>query len=107
MHQEKRGLAISYYNMLNGMGIFVGAGIGAILIKYVHTSFMDPILVIFLISGILRMITVGIFIPLVKEVRKVKDTGNGGLKHLILRQFRPTVIGEVHQILSIKKYLRK
>jgi MFS family permease len=107
VHQEKRGLAISYYNMLNGMGIFVGAGIGAILIEYIHTPFMDPILFIFLISGILRMIVVGIFIPLVKEVRKVKDTGNGGLRHLILRQFRPTVIGEVHQILSIKKYLRK
>ncbi len=104
---EKRGLAVSYYNMMNGIGIFVGAGIGALLIQYLKTDFMLPILFIFLISGFLRMLVVGIFMPLIKEVRKVEKPGHGGVMHLIMKEFRPTVLGEVHQVLSIKKYFRR
>ncbi len=108
VHPEKRGLAISYFNMLNGIGIFAGAGIGALLIKFVNVSFMEPILFIFIISGILRMASAGLLLPRIKEVRKIKGKGTGrGVAGLMLRQFRPVFMGEIHEIMHMKKYLRK
>ncbi len=55
---QKRGLAISYYNMLIGFGIFLGAGLGAILIKYLTFTFIEPLFFIFLLGGIMRMVVV-------------------------------------------------
>ena len=58
--------------MLNGIGIFLGAGLGALLIKILTTSSIEPILLIFLIGGVARMIVVFIFLPKMKEIRKTK-----------------------------------
>jgi MFS family permease len=105
--QEKRGIAVSYYNMLLGIGTFLGAGLGAILIKYLNTVFIQPILLIFIISGILRFFTVIIGLPKMKEVRKMKEfKGTHALKNLILKEAKPTLVEEIHQIMSIKKYLK-
>lgn len=103
---EKRGLAVSYFNMLNGIGVFIGAGIGAILVKFIKTSFVSPILLIFIISGIMRMIVAMFLLPVVKEVRNVK-TRNKRVGLLMLRQFWPSFKGEIHELVSIKKYFRK
>ena len=107
VRQEKRGVAVSYYNMLLGLGTFLGAGLGAILIKYLNTTFIEPIILIFIISGILRFFTIIIGLSKMKEVRKVKEfKGTQSLKNLILKEARPTLVEEVHQIISIKKYLK-
>ncbi len=106
VHSEKRGLAVSYYTMLNGIGVFAGAGVGALLIKFVNVDFIQPILLIFIISGILRMAAAGFLLPLIKEVRKVKVKSRG-VGNLIFREFRPTFMGEIHEIIHMKKYLRK
>lgn len=106
--QERRGLVVSYYNMLFGIGTFLGAVLGAILIKYLNTSFVQPIVLIFMISGVLRMITVMVGLPRLKEVRKTKRfTGRSAFKNIILKEARPTLVEEFHQIMSIKRYIQK
>lgn len=106
--QSKRGVAVSYYNMLLGIGTFLGAGLGAILIQYLNTTFIQPILLIFIISGVLRFFTVIIGLPKMKEVRKIKEfKGSHALKNLILKEAKPTLVEEIHQIMSIKDYIRE
>ncbi len=103
---EKRGLAISYFNMLTGIGIFIGALVGAFLISFLTINFMEPILFIFIISGILMMITIVIFLPLVKEAREIKGKREN-VRTLIFKQFKPAVLCEVHEIMSLGKFFKK
>lgn len=104
---QKRGLAVSYYNLLIGIGVLVGAGLGAVLIKYLSFDFMEPIFFIFLLGGIIRMIVVAVWIPKIKEIRKTERMGNKkGLKNLIFKQFKSSLSEEVHEIMSLKEYLR-
>ncbi len=104
---QKRGLAVSYYNVLIGIGIFLGAGLGAILIKYLTFTFMEPLFFIFLLGGVIRMIVVFNWIPKVKEIRRTeKLDGKKALKNIILKQIKPSLTEEVHEIMSIKGYLR-
>ena len=103
---ERRGLAVSYYNMLFGIGTFLGAGLGAILIKYINTTTVQPIMIIFLISGLARMITVMIGLPNLKEIRKTeKFEGRKAFRNLLIKNGFHTVGEEIHQIASIKDYL--
>ncbi len=103
---QKRGIASSYYNMLNGIGIFLGAGLGALLIKILATNYIEPILLIFIIGGITRMIVVFIFLPKIKEIRKTeKFTGSKTFKNTLFKEAGPTLSEEAHEIMSIKKYL--
>jgi MFS family permease len=103
---EKRSTKISYYNLLNGIGIFLGASLGAFLIGVIKTSFIEPIILIFIIGSILRMIVVFIFLPKIKEIRKTKKFDSKRvLKHIIFKEAKPTISEEVHEIMSIKKYL--
>ncbi len=108
VHQEKRGLVVSYYNMLVGIGVFLGAGLGAILIKYLNTTFIEPIFLIFIIGTILRTIVMLAGISHLKEKRKIKKFNQQHyLKNLILKETKPALIEEVHQLMEIKKYLRE
>ena len=92
--------------MLLGLGTFLGAGLGAILIQYLKTTFIQPIILIFIISGILRAFTVIIGVSKMKEVRKTKEfEGTRALKNLILKEAKPTLLEEIHQIMSIKDYI--
>ena len=107
VHPEKRGLVVSYYNMLVGIGIFLGAGLGAILIEYLDVSFIEPIFFIFILGTILRTIVMLAGIKHLKEKRKIKKFNQSHyLKNLILKETKPALIEEVHQIMEIKKYLR-
>jgi MFS family permease len=105
--QEKRGLAVSYYNMLWGIGTFLGAGLGAILIKYLPTMFnLEAIVIIFILSGVLRMLVAIIGVHHLTEVRKIsKFEGKSAFKNILLKQTKPTLVEEAHQLMSIKKYL--
>ena len=105
--QQKRGLAVSYYNMLCGIGIFIGAAIGALLIKILKTSFIEPLFFIFILGSILRMFVVFWWIPKMKEIRKTKKfKGPRDLENLVLKEAKPTLVEEVHEIMHIKDYLR-
>jgi MFS family permease len=103
---QRRGLAISYYNVLNGIGIFLGAALGAFLIRVVETKTIEPIVIIFFTSAILRMIVIFISITKIKEVRKTNEfKGTEAFKNIILKQAKPALIEGVHEISSIKRYL--
>ncbi len=104
--QEKRGLAVSYHKMLSGIGIFLGAGSGAFLIKFLSIKQIEPLFIIFIISCLVNIIVISLLLPKIKEVRKKRKYKTGTL-HIIFRQIRPTLSEEVHQIMSIKKYLTK
>ncbi|MFC1666232.1 MFS transporter [Nanoarchaeota archaeon] len=106
--QQKRSLVVSYHNMFGGLGTFIGAGIGAILIKFLTIQTIQPIILIFIIGSIARMIVVFYGIPQINEVRKTeKFNGTKSLKNLILTETKPTIIEEAHQIMEIKKYLHE
>jgi len=66
--REKRALAIAYFNVLNGIAVFLGASLGALLLKFNLITFMEPILFIFLISAVLRLI---VHIFLRKNIHKL------------------------------------
>jgi MFS family permease len=102
---QKRGFAVSYYNMLNGIGIAIGAGIGAILIKFLTVN--NPIVIIFFISGILRMVAVFFGIGHIKEIKKEKRLRPRAIKNILIKGAGPTLIEEVHEIMAIKDYLRE
>ncbi|MCW8966039.1 MAG: MFS transporter, partial [Candidatus Pacearchaeota archaeon] len=104
--QQKRSLAVSYFNMLAGIGTFIGAGIGAILIKYLTIDITAPIIAIFIFGSLMRMIVVFFIIPQINEIKETeKFEGGRTLKNLILTEAKPTLIEEAHQIMSIKKYI--
>jgi MFS family permease len=104
---KKRGFAISYYNMFNGIGIFFGAVIGAFLIKFLKTSF-EPILLIFIISSLMSIVVVFFWIPQIKEIKKTeKFEGSKTFRRMIFKETKPTILEEVHEIMSINKYLKK
>jgi len=105
--QQKRGLAVSYYNMLWGTGTFLGAGLGALLIKYVTITSIEPLFLIFIVGAILRMIVVFVSILKLKEIKKTKKYTKEAIKKLILKEAKPTLLEEVHEIVSIKEYLRE
>jgi len=105
---QKRGLAVSYYNMLRGIGIFLGAGISAILIGYLKVSLIQPIIAIFILSSIIRMIVVFFFLNKIKETKSIRKTKNlDKFREIFIKQAKPTLISEFHDIISIKSYLKK
>ena len=101
---QKRGLAVSYFNLLNGIGIFLGATTGALLIKYLQINFMDIILFIFLISAFARMIVSLIMLPKFKEIRETKPFDSSkALRHLVPRNFKIPIIEEGYELMVKKK----
>jgi len=70
---QKRGLAISYYNMFWGIGLFLGASLGALLIKILDTNFIQPIILIFIIGALARAASVIWGLPKIKEIKKQKN----------------------------------
>ena len=83
---QRRGIVIAYYSLLNGVAVFIGASLGGLTAQYLHISFMNIFLFIFLISGIGRMIIVIFMLPHIKEVRKettpIKKNPLFYIKHL-------------------------
>jgi len=66
----KRGIILAYYNLLNGIGVFVGATLGGLLSQYLSFSFMNVFFSLFILSAILRVAVSIWFLPKLNEVRK-------------------------------------
>lgn len=69
---QRRGIVVAYYSLLNGIAVFIGAGLGGLTAQYLNISFMNIFLFIFLISGITRLIVVILMLNKIKEVRKTE-----------------------------------
>jgi len=104
--QQKRAVAVSYYNLLLGLGVFLGAGLSALLIKFMATTLLESIFVIFILSGLIRFIVVIFGLSNLKEIKKKKKIKSTvAIKNIILKEGKSTFLEEVHEITSIKKYL--
>jgi MFS family permease len=103
---QERGLAVSYYNMLWGFGVFIGAGLSAFLIKFLKTEFIKPIILIFVLGSIMRIIIAMWWLPKIKEIRKTKKfRGSRAFKEIVLKEAAPTIREEVNEVIHLKKYL--
>ncbi len=69
---QKRGIAIAYTDLFIGVGSFLGSLSGGFLIKYFPSSIVSPIIFIFILSGILRLLSGLIFLPQLKEWRRTE-----------------------------------
>jgi MFS family permease len=103
--KENRGQAISYYNIYWGIGTSAGAILGAILIKFLNTSFIVPIKLIFIISAISGLICILIYKSKLKEIRKVKKIEKKFLEKIFIYDGMKTINKEIHYIKSIPHYI--
>jgi MFS family permease len=85
---QRRGLCVAYYSVIGGIGTFFGALVGGILAQTLTINFMNKLLFIILISGVMRAIVPMIFLPRIKEVRKVRKKKEF---FQYLSEFRPTL----------------
>ena len=108
VEKEKRPSAISYFRLLNGFGIFFGAALGGLLIGILKGDLFQSITLIFFISAFLRMVFVFYFIPRLKEVKRKRSFKSYKVfKEMSFKDVKPILIEEVHQVMSIKDYLRE
>lgn len=70
---QKRGLCVAYTSLLIGIGVFFGSLAGGFLVQYVSSSFLEPILLVFLISAALRLLSSLIFLPQISEERVTEN----------------------------------
>ncbi|MEA3413961.1 MAG: MFS transporter [Nanoarchaeota archaeon] len=104
--KQKRGKAISYFNLMIGLGAFAGGLTSAYLIKVINTSWIEPLFLIFLIGTLARMIVVGIWIPLLKEIKHKRKLKNfKELGNLVIKQAKPIILEDIHEIVEIKNYI--
>jgi MFS family permease len=70
--REKVSLCISYYNIYNGIAIFIGAILGGMIANLEFNFFgITPILFLFLLSTLMRFLFYFVLMPKVREVREV------------------------------------
>jgi len=106
VQKQKRGKAISYYNLLIGLGALVGGIVSAVLIGTLNTDWIEPLYLIFLIGAICRMVVVAFWIPGIREIkRKEISLGLGELKKTFFKEIKPTLSEDLHEIASIRHYL--
>ena len=102
---QRRGICVSYYNVLNGIGIFLGAGLGAILIKTWTIPFMETILFIFVISGIARLASGLILLPSFREVRETEKFKSGkALIGLVPKIIKIPMVEGTYEIFTKKRF---
>ena len=68
----RRGICVAYFNLMNGIGTFIGGIIGGFIAYSINIKFMDILLFTFVISGVLRLVIAVIFLPMLKEVKIVR-----------------------------------
>jgi MFS family permease len=98
--KQRRGFYISYQHILMSLGIFVGSFIGGVLAEYLPKIGISNLPLLFIISGVLRVMTIAIFLPRIKEVRKVKTMHFNDLRLMTVRTY---VYGHHHNIILFKK----
>ncbi|HED05244.1 MAG TPA: hypothetical protein ENI61_01010 [Ignavibacteria bacterium] len=56
----------------------------------------------------MSMVIIFFWIPKIKEIKKTgKFRDSESLKEMIFVEAKPTILEEIHEIMSIKKYLKK
>ena len=82
--QERVPLCVAYYNIFLGLGLFIGGMIGGIVSSLSFSFFgLGPLLFIFLLSFLCRIIPPIFMLPILKETRKVDGFGVKQAKELV------------------------
>ncbi len=68
---KHRGLCAAYFNILTGIGIFIGSLLGGFLIQYLHIFSISPYILVFALAFVMRTLASLLFLPRIKEVKKV------------------------------------
>jgi len=64
---------VAYNSVLISLGAFIGSTLGGTLSSYTgRILWLEPILFIFVLSSVLRLVTVLIMLPKLKEIRDVE-----------------------------------
>lgn len=72
--KQRIALCSAYSAIITSCGAFLGAALGGYLSSFSFLILgMQPILFVFLLSGILRLVSISFFLPKIKEVREVKN----------------------------------
>lgn len=100
---QRRAIVVAYYNVLNGVGVLIGATLGGLIAQYAPITFINIFLFIFLISGIGRLIVFAIIMPKIKEVRK---TTHPTQKNLLL-YFNEIQLSEINPINIIYRKIKR
>ena len=74
--EEKRVRCISYFNVVNGLGVFLGAGLGGLVISRLPLIYGYSFFTLILISAGARLVVRMIFIPMIREVKNVEGISN-------------------------------
>ena len=70
--QKHRSICFTFSNILTGVGTLIGSLIGGLMINYFHPAEMNPYIFIFFVAAASRFLVALIFLPQIKEVRKVQ-----------------------------------
>ena len=100
---QRRGICVTYFNIFVYAGTFFGATVGGILASYVPITFMDNLLFIFVISGVLRGLASLIMLPKIKEVREVRTSS---LNPLVYIKEMNLVEGVIYETLNDVRVLK-
>ena len=83
-NRENMPMFTAYYSIIVNVGTFIGALFGGVLASMSFVIFgMIPILFVFLLSGIARMIVSFIMLPKLNEVRKVETFDSSEIRRTI------------------------
>lgn len=70
---EKRAYCISYYNVVNGIGLFLGTMLGGFLSGCLPAVMGYAIFGLLILSSLARMVVAFFLLPRIREVRHVKE----------------------------------
>jgi MFS family permease len=100
--RQRMVICTAYSNVLNGLGVFIGATIGGIIASQNFKIIgLSSILFIFLLSGLLRLIVFALWIPKIKEVREVEKFDMNDIRKKI-RSLRPEQLLEYFELSNPK-----
>lgn len=88
---EKRTRCIAYYNAINGVAIFAGAGAGGFLAKSLPPISGSRLLSLFVLSGLIRLAALPIC-STIREVRSVKHVSHLELFYSIITARSPASV---------------
>ncbi len=69
---KHRSICITYTNIMIGIGTLLGALIGGLIVNYIHPIGINAYIFVFVVAAVSRFLVAVIFLPKIKEVRKVK-----------------------------------
>jgi len=102
---ENRARCVMYYNFLNGVGIIAGSMLGILVAKH-NSLFWSSYVLVFIISGMLRLFASLVFIPRLREIRKVEHISYNKLLFNVLT-VGPLVGETLRVILFNEKKLKR